>query len=248
MSRYLIPRLRDVLFLAILMAALALAPRVMNTDGDLGRHLTMGRTILETHQIPNHDLFSHTRLGDARPAYEWLTQVVFAGAEKYAGLDGPLFVTAICIAMAFSIVLADAARRSQLPLTALVITALAAAASSLHWLARPHVVTFLLLALWLERLERLRLGESDSRVALSRLDVDLVECTWGICFWYPCLGRVCGRLVFGDSRKIHRWNDWKEVDPDRGAFPVDDLFHPGYMGKLAGGLEQSQPVHFESYR
>jgi hypothetical protein len=35
MSRYLIPRLRDVLFLAILAAALALAPRMMNVENEL---------------------------------------------------------------------------------------------------------------------------------------------------------------------------------------------------------------------
>jgi hypothetical protein len=160
MSRYLIPRLRDVLFLAILVSALALGPRMLNLDSDLGRHLTIGRYILKTHQIPNRDLFSHTRLGDSRPAYEWLTQVIFASAEKLAGLDGPLFVTALCIAAAFTIVLTDSARRSQMPLTALTITALAVATSSLHWLPRPHVITFLLLAIWLERLERVRRGES----------------------------------------------------------------------------------------
>ncbi len=159
MSKYLIPRLRDVLFIAILIGALALGPRMLNTDGDLGRHLALGRYILEVHRIPTHDLFSHTLPGDVRPAYEWLTQLVFAIAEKLAGLDGPLFIAALCIAAAFTIVQMDSARRSQMPLVALAMTALAAAASSLHWLPRPHVVTFLLLAVWLERLERVRAGE-----------------------------------------------------------------------------------------
>lgn len=160
MSRYLTPRLRDVLFLAILVSALALGPRMLNLDSDLGRHLTLGRYILETHHIPIHDLFSHSRAGDARPAYEWVTQVIFASAEKLAGLDGPLFVTALCIAAAFTIVQADSTRRNRLPLTALTITALAVSTSSLHWLPRPHVITFLLLAIWLDQLEKIRAGES----------------------------------------------------------------------------------------
>lgn len=159
MRNLLLPRLRDILFLAILSGALALGPRMLSLDSDLGRHLAMGGHILDARQIPTHDQFSHTRAGDFRPAYEWLTQVLFSLASQLAGLDGVVTITALLIAATFMILHADAARRSGLPLTALGITILAAAASSLHWLPRPHVVTFLLLAIWLERLERIRRGE-----------------------------------------------------------------------------------------
>jgi hypothetical protein len=159
MKNFLIPRIHDIFFIAIVTAALALGPRMLSVDSDLGRHLTLGRFILDRHQIPTSDLLSHTRAGDARPAYEWLTQTIFAGVDHLAGLDGVLYITALVIAAAFTIIQADAARRSQMPLTALAITALAVAASSLHWLPRPHVVTFLFLAVWIERLERLRRGE-----------------------------------------------------------------------------------------
>lgn len=159
MKNFLVPRLRDILFIAIFLGALLLGPRMLSLDSDIGRHLTMGGFILDTHQIPTRDLFSHTRADASRPAYEWLTQVIFAIANRLAGLDGVVFVTALAIAAAFFIVYADAARRSGMPLAALGITILAAAASSLHWLPRPHVITFLLLAIWLERLERVRRGE-----------------------------------------------------------------------------------------
>ena len=160
MKNFLLPRLRDIFFLAILIAALGLGPRMLSLDSDLGRHLTIGGFTLDSRQIPTRDLFSHTRADAPRPAYEWLTQVIFASANRIAGLDGVVLFSGLVIASAFFIVYTDTARRSRLPLAALGFSILAAAASSLHWLPRPHVVTFLLLAIWLGRLERVRRGET----------------------------------------------------------------------------------------
>jgi hypothetical protein len=86
--------------------------------------------------------------------------VIFALAHHALGLDGVIFFSATIIGIAFAVVHADAERRSGMPLTALAIVILSAAASSLHWLPRPHIFTFLLLAVWLERLDRARRGEA----------------------------------------------------------------------------------------
>lgn len=160
MLKFLLPRLRDILFIAIFLGALLLGPRMLSLDSDLGRHLTLGGFILETRSIPTTDILSFTRNGEPRPPYEWLTQVLFASANSLLGLDGVILLCAGIIAAGFAILYNDAARRSRMPLTALLIVILAASASSLHWLPRPHVVTFLLLAIWLERLERVQRGES----------------------------------------------------------------------------------------
>lgn len=159
MRKFLIPRLRDILSIAIFLSAVLLGPRMLSIDSDLGRHLTLGQFILDQREIPTVDILSHTKSGEARPPYEWLTQVVFAAANRLAGLDGVVLVCAGIIAAGFAALYNDAARRSQMPLTALLIVILAAGASSLHWLPRPHIATFLLLTLWLERLERVRRGE-----------------------------------------------------------------------------------------
>jgi hypothetical protein len=160
MLKHLLPRLRDILFIAIFLSALLLGPRMLSLDSDLGRHLTLGGFILETRTIPTTDILSFTRDGEARPPYEWLTQVLFAAANSLLGLDGVILLCAGIIAVGFVVLYNDAARRSRMPLTALLIVILAAGASSLHWLPRPHVTTFLFLALWLERLERVRRGEN----------------------------------------------------------------------------------------
>ena len=162
MQKFLLPRLRDILLIAIFLGALLLGPRMLSLDSDLGRHLTLGGFMLETRTIPTTDILSFTRDGEPRPPYEWLTQVLFASANSLLGLDGVMLLCAGIIAAGFVILYNDAARRSRMPLTALLIVILAAGASSLHWLPRPHVMTFLFLAIWLERLERVHRGESVS--------------------------------------------------------------------------------------
>ncbi len=157
---YAIPRLRDVLFLAVFIAAVLLGPRMMSLDSDLGRHLALGGYILDRHTIPTRDIFSHTLSGEPRPAYEWLSQIGFALAYRVLGLDGTILLCALILGVAFSLTHADAEKRSGTPLLTLLIMILAMAASSLHWLPRPHLFTFLFLALWIERLERARRGEA----------------------------------------------------------------------------------------
>lgn len=154
--KYLLPRFQGIFFLAIFCGALLLGPKMLSIDSDLGRHLVIGQYILEQHEIPVTDILSHTKSSEPRPPYEWLSQTFFAFAYRILGLDGVVLLTSLVIASAFTLVYAESTRRSELPLTAILLAILATAAGSIHWLPRPHVFTFLLLAIWLERLERLR--------------------------------------------------------------------------------------------
>ncbi len=158
-----VPRLGDVIFIFIMLACLLLGQRMLNVDSDLGRHLTVGRYILESGEIPVRDILSFTRAGAPRPAYEWLSQVVFAVAERVMGLDGVVLLTAMTIAAAFLVVFIDARQRGDGALASLGLTIWAAAASSLHWLTRPHVISFLFLSTWILLLDRMRRGERGPR-------------------------------------------------------------------------------------
>ncbi len=129
---------------------------MLGIDSDLGRHLVIGGYILDQHEIPTTDILSHTKHGESRPPYEWLSQILFAFAYRLLGLDGVVLLTSLAIAGAFTLAYVNAARRSGTPVTALFLAILAAAAGSVHWLPRPHVFTFLLLAVWLEKLEQLQ--------------------------------------------------------------------------------------------
>ncbi len=128
-------------------------------NGDLGRHLIVGKIILDTHQVPTRDLLSFTMAGQSRPPYEWLAQALFAMVYRLLNLDGVVLSSAFVIAVTFTLVYSDSMRRANAPLIALLLTLWAALASSLHWLARPHIFSFLFFAIGVGLLERFRKGE-----------------------------------------------------------------------------------------
>jgi hypothetical protein len=132
---------------------------MLSIDSDLGRHLTLGNYILDHRIVPTRDLFSHTLLGQPRPPYEWLSQILFALSHRLLNLDGVILLASIFITATFTLTFQFANRRSKSLIIALTVTFLAVGASSLHWLPRPHIITFLLLAIWIEKLELLRKGE-----------------------------------------------------------------------------------------
>ncbi len=158
MLSYLLPKLRDIFFMALFFAVVGFGPRLFNVDGDLGRHITVGEYILQEGHIPTRDVFSHTMRGQPLTPHEWLADLIFALAHRLAGLDGVVWLTALMVALTFTLVMAQSYERSRLILLSLGMALWAAAASSLHWLARPHLWTMLFLSLWTCGLETMRRG------------------------------------------------------------------------------------------
>lgn len=153
----LMPRLEDILFLAIFLAVIGLGPRLLNMDGDLGRHLTIGNYILDSLTIPTRDIFSHTMMGLPLTPHEWLAQTFFALSYRVGGLDGVVVFCALLIASTFTLVFRQCVAQSKMLLISLALTILGAAAASIHWLTRPHLFTMLFTVLWIGELERWRL-------------------------------------------------------------------------------------------
>src|SRR5512142_1724298 len=119
MQRYGLPRLHDLLFIVVFVGGFVLGARMLNTDSDLGRHLTLGGYILQSGHVPTQDILSYTKAGASRPPYEWLSQVLFAAAYRLMDLDGVVLLTSVVIAAAFSLVFLDAVHRSGAPLLSL---------------------------------------------------------------------------------------------------------------------------------
>lgn len=156
MKSYLLPRLQDILFLGIFAAVILLAPRMLNQDGDLPRHLAMGRYVWQHGLPPTADVFSHTNTGKAFAPHEWLAGAIFYGVYALFGLNGIILLAASLLAATFWLIHTDGVSRSGVRLPVLLITVFGAAVSSLHWIVRPHLFTMLLLAIWLVLAERLR--------------------------------------------------------------------------------------------
>ena len=158
----LMPSMTDVAFLLpmILLFAGLQGVRTMLGDGDTGWHIRIGEWILAHGQVPRQDMFSFTMPGQPFFAWEWLWDVGAAWLHQRWGLAG--VVTASLLVIAFSTVLLYRLiyRRCGNPLVSIVLTGLASAGASIHWLARPHLLTMLMMLVFLTLLERVREGHT----------------------------------------------------------------------------------------
>jgi hypothetical protein len=86
-------------------------------------------------------------------AWEWLYDVLIAAIYQWLGLNGVVFFTAVVIAATFALVLRLALHRgSSLPV-AVILLMLAVGASTIHFFARPHVLSWLLTVIWFQLLD-----------------------------------------------------------------------------------------------
>lgn len=139
----------SAVFTAVFIACIVIGQRMMNMDGDLGRHLTVGEYILQNQEIPLIDHFSHTMAGAAFTPHEWLAEVIFALAYRLKMFSGVVWLTALVLAAAYasySRLLYIISRRVWITLVLVII---AIAVGSLHFLTRPHIFSYLFFTLLL---------------------------------------------------------------------------------------------------
>lgn len=172
-SRWLIPSFADCFFGAVLIwlfVAGASGWKALLMDGDTGWHIRTGQYILEHGYIPHQDLFSYSKPGAPWFAWEWLSDVIFALLFAAAGLKAIVLFAGVTIAGVSTILLRYSLWRGSNCLLALGTTLLASGASSMHFLARPHLFTLLLLPLSLWLLQRDRAALEKGAVGPAKPD------------------------------------------------------------------------------
>jgi hypothetical protein len=104
-------------------------------------------------------VFSFTKPGGVWFAWEWLSDILFAVLNGMGGLRMVVLFSLLLLCVTFTVVFRQA-RRKATPVVAILVTIVAAAASSVHWLARPHLFTMFFLALFCAALEHVRAGKT----------------------------------------------------------------------------------------
>jgi hypothetical protein len=137
-------------FISVLAGCIMLGPRLLNMDGDLGRHLTVGGYILDSGKIPTLDIFSHTMAGKPFTPHEWLTEIIFSLANRWLGLTGVVFLTSLIIALVWYLLSFEVMKRSGGFYFSLFVIIIGIEASSIHWISRPHIFTYIFLLLWIK--------------------------------------------------------------------------------------------------
>ncbi|HXD10552.1 MAG TPA: hypothetical protein VN653_10860, partial [Anaerolineales bacterium] len=91
--RFFMPRIEYMLFAAIFWGIAATGPILLNSDGDLPRHLLVGKLIRMTHEVSLTDIFSYRTTGFPSIPHEWLSQVILSGFYDLLGLGGVVLFT-----------------------------------------------------------------------------------------------------------------------------------------------------------
>ena len=155
-ARLVTPSIADCFSAALLIWLFASGPygwMGLLGDGDTGWHIRTGEYILDSGKVPSADFFSYTKPGEPWFAWEWLSAVFMGALHRFAGLKGVVLAAAVAVITFSTILLRQMIWRGANLFAALLLSLLGVGASSIHYLARPHLSTLVLLPLclwWLE--------------------------------------------------------------------------------------------------
>jgi hypothetical protein len=154
-ARFL-PSLTDLAFLmpVILVFVKLGGARTLLADGDTGWHVRTGEWILANHRVPHTDLFSFSRPGAPWFAWEWLWDVLFAMLHQRWGMAAVVLASLAVICLSGALLFRLIRRKCENGLVAIAVTLLATGGCAIHWLARPHLFTFLFLIVALHITDR----------------------------------------------------------------------------------------------
>jgi hypothetical protein len=204
-ARLLTPSLSDLFFLAILIWVFAAGKfgwKGLLGDGDAGWHIRTGEWILAHHAVPHQDLYSFSKPGAPWYAWEWLSDVIDAVLFHLAGLKGIVIVAAmICAAFATTIVRRMVSGGSHI-MIALAVALAGEGAASIHFLARPHIFTLLLMSISVWIIEEDRRKSSNWIWALFPITIVWTNLHGGFLALIAALG-----LTAAGSAIEGRWRD-----------------------------------------
>ena len=189
-------------------------------DSDSGWHIRSGETILESGVLPRTDSYSFTRGGASWFAWEWGSDVLMGAAHRMAGLSGVAMLYGIAIAAGVWLWFQLHWMAGGDFLLACALAAPMLSTANLHWLARPHVFSwiFLLLAVMVANApalhERFRARDAIAIALVSALWANmhasfffgpLIAAIYAVAHWLRPLIWNTGRA---SERRKARWFAW----------------------------------------
>jgi hypothetical protein len=194
------------LFVAVLLipAVLGSSTMIFN-DGDVSWHIATGQWILDHRAIPTPDPFSFTWAGKPWVPIEWLSEVFYASAYRFAGYSGvAALVTAALIGL-HAIVFLNATRwvrAALLPVVAMDFALIP------MLLARPHVLTWPLLALWIWLMLRARERDRPPPLAAALLMAIWANMHGGFVFGLAIAGAFGLEALVASADKGRAFRQW----------------------------------------
>ncbi len=212
-QRLFVPSLADFVFIFLILW-LFVIPEVgwqpLLADGDTGWHIRVGESILNTGTVPYTDPFSFSKPEAPWYAWEWLSEIVLAVCHRAAGIKGVVLFGGVMVAIFGVLLLRYLLWRGADTLIALAVVMLTVGAASVHFLARPHLFTFILLTIALWLIDRDRRNPSRAVWLLVPMTALWANLHGGFPVLFVCLGVVvAGSFLEGMWEPEHRRAKWR---------------------------------------
>ena len=262
----LMPSLSDLAFLTPILVLFWCTTGVgwLLTDSDTGWHIRTGEWILKNGRVPATDIFSFTKAGQPWFAWEWLSDVLMGVVHGNSGLAGIVLVSLLLLGATSVCVYRSTLEESGHRVIAIALAGLVMAASTIHWLARPHLVTPLFAVVFCRVLNRVenRTNNESFLLVLPLLTTLWVNLHGGffvgiVLLITYAIGAAAGELVHGTRRNA--WHQARKYLLTAGACAIASLVNPyGYrlhvhVGQYLGSsfylrrISEFQSIDFHSF-
>ena len=144
---FLTPSITDVIFICLFLYLSLFVGKGLLNDGDTGYHIRAGEYILKTLSIPRQDIFSFHAPPLSWTAHEWLSEVIMAIVHRSFGLTGIVIFFSLIISLVYSLFFKILKANDDIVLS-VIFALLVLSSSQIHWLARPHIFSLLLMIIW----------------------------------------------------------------------------------------------------
>jgi len=198
-----IERTTLVVFGLLVPIALGSSLTIFN-DGDVRWHIAAGQWMLDHRSVPRVDPFSFTFLGQKWLAFEWGSQLMYGSAYRFAGFGGVAAVVTAAL-VALHLVVVGQARRWLGPLGIAVTFILVNLILIPMILARPHMLGWAMLAVWLAVVLKARDANRTPPLAAAGLMV-----LWANLHGSFAIGLVIAAVVALDACIEAKWR-WATV-------------------------------------
>ncbi|HEY9683720.1 MAG TPA: hypothetical protein V6C86_19220 [Oculatellaceae cyanobacterium] len=178
-----------VFFLTLLVSGVFIGGTALH-DPDTCWLLALGRWIFENHGLPSIEPFSYTfaQLGRPLVLYQWLSEAIFYGSYSLAGLIGLLLLVTVSVVVSFIVLPMKLFAHTKSSWTAaLGAMFVGLVAASFHFLARPEILSYVLLSSFLFLLAKHRFSLMQEPEAASRVDWKFIGCVGAVMLlWVNC--------------------------------------------------------------
>ena len=214
-ARNVLPSLGNLALLLVLYLLYVSKLRFL-LDGDTGWHIRAGDWIRQTGSVPRTDIFSFTVANQPWFAWEWLTDVAMSLLHSRFGLAGVTYATWMVLLTAYALLYHVMRQRNADPGLASVLMVFTALASIVHWLARPHVVSILLLVIWMTLVENHRRYRSRHTMRMIYALPLLIALWANLHGAFMVTFVLLGIYAAGEWLELAvagRWREWQVVVP-----------------------------------